>query len=295
MNCMHYRPEIFTEPNFVMRRINVIAEAAEKRETIRRQNAKVLSDQFKDLSKEEQLYERFRIRIEDLDKGRVRARDGKVYHQHVESGETYMWEVGTNVWFLIEAEAEAENGKDNDGTDDEFENARVVEPRNANHILQHFRDERDRYRIERIDLKPEKGTNIFEMRLDFKHPCSALFFSLHLNDSVNESFYPLDDLIHFKLQFNGQKRLSGGRDIALKLNKMDCKVLITPNVPVYALPFSLEPFNPTQPKGSTNFSRIDTVKFRVVTSDRVGCVRVWGLHTNVLRVMSGMAAQAFRS
>lgn len=150
-----------------------------------------------------------------------------------------------------------------------------------------------KYRTDKIQISSDPGTSTFIVRLHYKHPCSVLFFSLHLDKSLEESFYPIDDLIHFKISLNGHVRDEGNRDHCMRLNKLDCGMAVNLAVPVYAYSFSLNPFDKAQPHGSTNFSKIDKTEVVLVTSSRVECVRFWGLYNNVLRVMSGMAGLGF--
>lgn len=133
-----------------------------------------------------------------------------------------------------------------------------------------------------------EGVRYFGVMLIFQHPTLMLVFSLHKDDSNESAYENLDDLLSFKLMYTNRRITGheGNRDVGLKLNKLDSRMLCDVDVPTYVINFSLDTFNQNKLSGSTNFSQINA-ELEVVCSDRVGCVRVWGMYYNWLMVHDG--------
>lgn len=145
--------------------------------------------------------------------------------------------------------------------------------------------------VNRVVVSTEPG--LFTCRLDGNHPTKVLYFTLHADDSWEQAFNPLDELISYTLQLNNHDRERGDRHTAGVLNKVDHGLHYDAKIPVYVIAFAKNPMDRTQPSGSCNFSRIDVTKLIVRASAKVKCVRVWGDYWNVFRVMSGMAGLAY--
>lgn len=140
-------------------------------------------------------------------------------------------------------------------------------------------------------VQKKSDTNSFTINLDCVKlgRCSAIFFSLHLDDSDNGAFYPIDDLIHCRLLYFKTPRFVCNHFVASKLNKIgNANIRVHPHVAVYALVFSVDVFNQkTAFPHDFDFAFINDSSLEVLTSDRVRCVRVWGLHSNVACVAQG--------
>jgi hypothetical protein len=264
MNGCYYNSIVWTDANQKMETITRYPKQ-EKLAQLEEEQLKEITEHYQNMSKAEQLLERFGIDYDDLSEGHARARNGKIYHTHQETGETYMWCLFKKWWTRV----------GNEDDDDEETPAKIVTK-------------------ELKTFVPDKGTREFYVNLTgLYHPCSVLIFSLHHDDSCESAFKGLDDLIYYRLLGNNVVLTEGNRDAAFKLNKLDSKILCSKNVATYIISFSLDPFDPVQPSGTLNFSRLDNVVLHLKITNRVGCVRVWGIHNNVLRIMSGMAGLGF--
>lgn len=121
----------------------------------------------------------------------------------------------------------------------------------------------------------EEDVRTFVIRCDqWKHLCPFIVFSLHRDDSHDESFNPLPDLVNFQFSLNQVVIDAGSNDIAARVNKWNSKMVYDENLHTYTISPSLDAFG-YQPTGWWGFERIDNIELRLVTSKRVGCVRVW--------------------
>ena len=130
------------------------------------------------------------------------------------------------------------------------------------------------------------GVSKIQCKLDFNHPTKAIFFTLHDNNGDL-----VEDLISFKLMFNGQHRSSGGRTECGMLNRLESNINI--GCPVFVIPFAIDPLDDDQPTTHVNLSRIGSVILYLSVGNEVKTARVWGNYWNVLRIMNGITSMAY--
>jgi hypothetical protein len=149
-------------------------------------------------------------------------------------------------------------------------------------------------------------------RLNFNHPCKALYFVSQLTSNVQSvsaagllanrhtdytdgttPYQGLDTLAQACLLINGGQRFFPRVGIYFNQVQPYQHFPRGPAVGIYVYSFAIKP-SEHQPSGSINMSRIDTATLQMTfTSAAPVNTYVFATNTNVLRVMNGMAGIAY--
>ena len=98
------------------------------------------------------------------------------------------------------------------------------------------------------------------------------------------------------LRFNGNDRFEKLSETFFRLYQPYKYHSSGTNDFIYMYSFALNPEN-TQPSGSCNFSKLDSVVLNLECSDSIpnGIVNVYAVNYNILRIQNGMAGLMFSS
>lgn len=170
------------------------------------------------------------------------------------------------------------------------------------------------YLIEQVQFTGAESyaqTNV-NQRLNFNHPCKALYFAAQLQSNVQSvsaagsnanrwcdftsgsvPYEGTDILASAALLINGGQRFAPRYGIYFNQVQPYQHFPRGPAVGIYVYSFAVKPAE-FQPSGSMNFSRIDNATFQYTfTTNSAINVFVFATNTNVLRVMNGMAGIAY--
>ena len=138
---------------------------------------------------------------------------------------------------------------------------------------------------------PITANCVNKVPLHFNHPVKELVWDLVAAGSGGFTVDPKADTALLRL--NGHERFSKrAMGYFSRVQKYQHHSGATANDDLQVYSFALQP-EEHQPSGTCNFSRIDNAMLELDGLDGAGCVDVYAMNYNVLRVMSGMGGLAY--
>lgn len=169
-------------------------------------------------------------------------------------------------------------------------------------ILDTYQKQSFKYVIEQMvyhgDENIPSNQTIFQAEIDFNNPCKELLFACIDKNNIDNNNY-----------FNYSKRSGGDALITEASLLLNGKHLfndylpeyvfrqifpnnvhsVIPNKHIYCIPFSIKPEDATQPTGSINLSRFDSVTLALkLKSGNPECqLHIYGIVHNILQISNG--------
>ena len=151
----------------------------------------------------------------------------------------------------------------------------------------------------------------FNARLNFNHPIKELFWTYRSTIATNNNDYynygniinyntvneqHFEPIVYVQLKYNGNDRFDIMPAIFFRLYQQYKHHSSTAEAYIYVYTFALEP-ELQQPSGTSNFSKLDDVRFNFTMCSNIdaGVVTVYGINYNVLRIQQGMCGIMFSS